>query len=620
MQGKITIPKLIVFGFGFTLLVVSVTAIGAYLQFGRNIDLVELILTQEAPLLVKIETVAEKMQMHRRHEKDLFLNIGNAQKQSAYLEKFQQQHDGMLGLLAEVKKLVDADPELTEAERRQVASLRSFYEEYVAGFLKVADQVRADASITPQRANTLMEANKEAIHNFETALATIAKRNMETFAQMAEHGLAKARLARTVLLLTFLGGVMLIVAVGYYMFRAITLPLNRVAQDLGEGAGQVALVAGQIAEGSQYLAEGSAEQAAAIEETSASLEEMASMTRRNADNAGEADTLMREAGLVVGQANASMVELTESMAQISKASEDTSKIVKTIDEIAFQTNLLALNAAVEAARAGEAGAGFAVVADEVRNLAMRAAQAAKDTAGLIDDTVKRVKAGSALVAKTNDEFAQVATSTEKVGSLVSEITLASKEQAQGISQTSKAMGEMDAVVQRVAGSSQESASAAEGLEAQTVIMTEMINNLLALLGGVSGAVASRPGVGETARHPGNVAKKRLDMDPCWTMKKCPEDRKKACPAYPGHGVSCWMVTGTKCGGQTQGSYHEKMENCRKCEVYIKASKSEAKSPPPLRLAQAPASPRPSKPVVKKPASKSPEDIIPFDDDNQFEDF
>jgi methyl-accepting chemotaxis protein len=215
------------------------------------------------------------------------------------------------------------------------------------------------------------------------------------------------------------------------------------------------------------------------------MEEMASMTRKNADNAGQANTLMTETGKVVEAANHSMAELTGSMNEISRASEETGKIIKTIDEIAFQTNLLALNAAVEAARAGEAGAGFAVVADEVRNLAMRAAEAAKNTAGLIEDTVKKVKIGSDIVARTNEAFLKVATGSKKSGELVGEIAAASQEQAQGIEQVSKAITEMDRVVQKNAANAEESASASEEMNAQAESMKEYVRDLVAIMGGSS---------------------------------------------------------------------------------------------------------------------------------------
>ena len=288
--------------------------------------------------------------------------------------------------------------------------------------------------------------------------------------------------------LAWIGGISLAalaaVLVASFLFtrRSITRPVTRVVAGLNDGADQVASAASQISSTSQQLAEGSSEQAASIEETSASLEEMASMTRQNADNARQADDLMKETKRVVAQAKESMSQMCRSMDDITKASEDTSKIIKTIDEIAFQTNLLALNAAVEAARAGEAGAGFAVVADEVRNLAMRAADAARNTAGLIEETVKKVKGGAALMASTDHAFGQVHESANKVADLVGEIAAASGEQAQGIEQVNKAVSEMDQVTQQNAASAEESASASEEMSAQAETMKAMVNDLLAMIG------------------------------------------------------------------------------------------------------------------------------------------
>jgi X-X-X-Leu-X-X-Gly heptad repeat protein len=273
------------------------------------------------------------------------------------------------------------------------------------------------------------------------------------------------------------------------MARGIARPIQRSIEAINEGADQVSSGATQVAASSQTLAEGASEQAASLEETSSSLEEMASMTRLNAEHADQADALMKEAGEVVDHANGSMRELTKSMEEITRASEETSKIVKTIDEIAFQTNLLALNAAVEAARAGEAGAGFAVVADEVRNLAMRAADAAKNTAGMIEGTVKKVKDGSALVTRTNEAFVKVADTASKVAGLVAEIATASKEQSQGIEQVNKAVAEMDKVVQQNAANAEENASASEEMNSQAVQMKDYVNELATIVEGGGGKAA-----------------------------------------------------------------------------------------------------------------------------------
>ena len=283
--------------------------------------------------------------------------------------------------------------------------------------------------------------------------------------------------------------------------------LDRFRTQFSEVIGNLSSGSEQVASASQQMAEGASEQAASLEETAASLEEIGSMTSSNANNAKEADSLMKDANRVVDQANISMDELTTSMNDITTASEETSKIVKTIDEIAFQTNLLALNAAVEAARAGEAGAGFAVVADEVRNLALRAAEAAKNTANLIEGTVKKVKGGSELVGKTNEAFTEVASSTSKVAELVSEIAAASHEQAQGISQVNTAVGEMDKVVQS-------SAAGTEELSSQSEELNNLVDILLEIVEGKKGSgrtyeTASRaPGAAHTAQS-GKRSKKAL---------------------------------------------------------------------------------------------------------------
>ncbi len=289
--------------------------------------------------------------------------------------------------------------------------------------------------------------------------------------------------ASTTMIVGLIAALLIGVISAFFIIRSITKPVNLIIAGLNEGSAQVASASGQVSSSSQSMAEGASQQAASIEETSSSMEEMSSMTKKNAENANHADGLMKDANKIVSSANASMGQLTKSMADISKASEETSKIIKTIDEIAFQTNLLALNAAVEAARAGEAGAGFAVVADEVRNLAMRAADAAKNTAALIEGTVKKVNDGSELVSTTNEAFKQVAESSAKVGDIVSEIAEASKEQSSGIEQVNIAITEMDKVVQQNAANAEESASASEEMSAQAEQLKDYVGELVMLVTG-----------------------------------------------------------------------------------------------------------------------------------------
>ena len=330
---------------------------------------------------------------------------------------------------------------------------------------------------------------KEMVQRAREVLAIGEKLRKEQQELMHE----KMSSATTMLIAGVIAGLILGILLSLLIINGINKALNRIIEGLTEGSEQVASASGQVSSASQSLAEGASEQAASVEETSSSLEEISSMTKQNAENAGQADSLMKEAKQVVGQANESMVELTESMRDISKANEDTYNIIKNIDEIAFQTNLLALNAAVEAARAGEAGAGFAVVADEVKNLAMRSAEAAKNTAVMIEGTVNKTKAGSGIVSKTDTAFKKVAESANKVGELLSEISAASNEQAQGIEQVNIAVNEVDRVTQQNAANAEESASASEEMNAQAEQMKIMVGDLMAIVGGSKGTMgASRP--------------------------------------------------------------------------------------------------------------------------------
>jgi signal transduction histidine kinase len=281
------------------------------------------------------------------------------------------------------------------------------------------------------------------------------------------------------------------VAVWFLVSRGIAGKINRIVSKLTESSEEVSSSAGQVSGASQSLAEGSTEQAAGLEETSSSLEQMASMTKQNADNAQQANTLAAEARKAADSGTEAMTRMSTAINDIQKSSNETAKIIKVIDEIAFQTNLLALNAAVEAARAGEAGKGFAVVAEEVRNLAMRSAEAAKNTSAMIEESVKNSKNGVDIATEVGKVLEEIVQSVVKTTDIVSEIAAASQEQAQGIDQINTAMAQMDKVTQQNASNAEESSSASKKLTSQAESMNEVVGELKGIVGNDSSSDKSQ---------------------------------------------------------------------------------------------------------------------------------
>jgi methyl-accepting chemotaxis protein len=315
-------------------------------------------------------------------------------------------------------------------------------------------------------------------------------------------------------------------ALGFLLTRSITAPINRIIATLADGAREVDSASAELSSASNSLAEGATENAASLEQTSAALEELSSMTKRNSDNAEECNSLMSQAAVVVNKAETSMGGVTVAMEQIASSGNEIGKIIKTIDEIAFQTNLLALNAAVEAARAGEAGAGFAVVADEVRNLAIRSADAAKNTADLIAATISNISSGSEMVNSTSETFHEVANLAAKVSQLVADVAEASKEQSQGIYQITTAMTQMDKVTQSNAASAEESASAASQLSLQASNLMGAVDEVTTIVNGrgAAGGVAA-------ARRPVRRPEARRPVKPRQAIP-APVAKKSATEALP----------------------------------------------------------------------------------------
>ena len=254
----------------------------------------------------------------------------------------------------------------------------------------------------------------------------------------------------------------------------IVASMNSVFSEIIVSADQVAAGTNQVSDGSQEISQGATEQASAIEQLTASVSQIAEQTKQNAVNANEANRISKGAQETAMEGNAQMKELQLAMTEINESSVNISKIIKVIDDIAFQTNILALNAAVEAARAGAHGKGFAVVADEVRSLAARSANAAGETAALIQQSMNKVEAGAVLTDATAKALDNIVSSVQRTVELVAKITEASGGQATSIAQVDKGIEQMSIVVQTNSATAEQAAAASEELSSQAQMLKDMI--------------------------------------------------------------------------------------------------------------------------------------------------
>ncbi len=380
------------------------------------------------------------------------------------------------------KTLDQMKAESTPENRGAVESMLAALDHWCADFPEFAELNKRN----PQEGTAF--GSKKFTPNMD-ALQKHAKQFGDASAARRDEGIASAEAAIgrnqavTMILIVL---VLLAGGGGFSTVIGLARRLKHIAASLDTGASQVAAAAAQVSSSSQTLAEGASKNAASLEETSASSEQIHAMARRNTENSKNVAGIVAHSEAKFSDTNRALDEMVLAMGEINGSSQKISKIIKVIDEIAFQTNILALNAAVEAARAGEAGMGFAVVADEVRNLAQRCAQAARDTAALIEESITSSSGGKAKVDRVAEAIRGVTAETAQVKALVDEVSVGSQEQAHGIDQISQAIVEMEHASQTTAATAEQSAAAAQQLTAQAQVLSETGRQLRVLMEGAAG--------------------------------------------------------------------------------------------------------------------------------------
>jgi methyl-accepting chemotaxis protein len=462
-------------------------------QYARHMDEKGAKELESAHIAFYLESTLNQFRGMIRGEKNMLLSA-----KLEDIEKFAKQPGERIMTAKEKLRLVE---ELVpEKEKSGIRRASDGMDAWLAIFQQEAVIMR-DSYQATTLSNT---AGKSLLEKVKTTLDGVIQRSAELMqADQAECQSVYSG-ARTAMFTGSSIGIGLAAVLGFLVLWKVKKTLAGVIDGLSKGSEQVSSSASQVASSGQNLAAGASEQASTLEEISSSLEEMSSITRQNASNARQANTMASEAKGATEKGMTSMSRMSQAISIIRQSSDETAKIVKTIDEIAFQTNLLALNAAVEAARAGEAGKGFAVVAEEVRNLARRSADAAKTTSSLIGDSQKNAENGVATVKETEEVLKRVAEQMQKMAHLVAEVSTASDEQSKGVDQINLAVSQLENVTQSNAATAEESASAGEELEAQSRELTQYVGSLLEVVHGSSGGkleLSEGPWSGQTLSRP-----------------------------------------------------------------------------------------------------------------------
>ncbi len=422
-------------------------------------------------------------------------------KEKWYLDAYVELDREVDKYFDEAKKNVESDQDLVAKGWRQTIEIvEKKHDVFAASCKKLTDDITSGAEKV--KWDSLADEVEKNYNDLMTDIDAFVATNSAECGSVSDDADKTVAAALMIIGIIVIAALLLGIFFAVVITRGITGPIGRIIASLTSGSEQVAAASEQLSSSSQSMSEGASEQASSLEEVSSSLEEMASMTKNNADNAREANSVAQDAGNASMASKKAMNKMSDAIEKIKISSDETAKIIKTIDEIAMQTNLLALNAAVEAARAGEAGRGFAVVAEEVRNLAQRSAEAAKNTAALIEGAQKNAENGVTAATEVKSTSGLIKDAVERVAQLIAEVSAASQEQSQGIEQVNTAVAQMDKVTQSNAANAEESASASEELSSQAQNLNTMVADLVNIVGSTNSGTSGRIQMGSSTRRPG----------------------------------------------------------------------------------------------------------------------
>lgn len=471
-----SLGKKLLFGFGAMMALVFVLSGAALMVIGELNDDLERaanVTARQQYLAGEVHGAAAEMTSLERGSV-LAVMLGDKAHGDAYQQQFLEPQKRLHAVIVELRKL---------AETREAVSLLETLDQQASRVSQAHDELR-QAMANQQMDAALgifgqkVQPRLEEIGRAASSLVDQQNRDLATASALSASRSSHARNLTV-------GLMILALAVGlavFWIVRGANRTLHVMASRMAESAERVANAASQVSGASQSLAQGASQQAASLEETSASTEEISSITRKNADHALQVAGLVQESERGAGEVNQTLDRMVEKMKEIDASSNKIARIIKVIDEIAFQTNILALNAAVEAARAGEAGLGFAVVADEVRNLAQRCAQAAKDTAGLIEESIATSRDGNDRLDRMAGAVRAMTENSTRVKSLVDEVNVGSQEQARGMEQISRSIVQMEQVTQKTAAGAQQSASAGTELDGYAGNLRTLVEEMREIVG------------------------------------------------------------------------------------------------------------------------------------------